>query len=53
VHDLVYYEVLYHPMSAIKREKRVKNLSRSEKIALIESLNPCWIDLAADWFDPP
>ena len=38
--------------TAIAREKAIKNLSRVGKIALIESLNPEWKDLAADWGKP-
>ena len=30
---------------AIAREKQIKGYSRSNKIALINSLNPQWIDL--------
>jgi putative endonuclease len=53
INRLVYFETLPHPMSAICREKAVKRMSRRQKIALIESQNPYWIDLAAGWFDPP
>ena len=49
---LVYYEVFADPMSAIRREKQLKRLLRREKIALIESVNAGWIDLAAGWFEP-
>ncbi|MEA2594223.1 MAG: putative endonuclease [Thermomicrobiales bacterium] len=47
---LVYAETFAHPSSAIEREKQLKNWSRAKKIALIESLNPYWLDLSADWF---
>ena len=50
---LVYYEGLPTPIAAIRREKRLKALLRSKKIALIESTNPAWDDLAAGWFDRP
>jgi putative endonuclease len=50
---LVYYEVYRHPMSAIRREKQLKKLYRAQKIDLIESTNPVWIDLAEGWFDSP
>lgn len=53
INRLVYFETLGPPMSAIRREKALKRISRSQKIALIESTNPYWIDLAAGWFDPP
>ena len=49
---LVYYEEYQYVNDAINREKQLKNWSRSKKIALIESLNPNWSDLAADWFAP-
>jgi predicted GIY-YIG superfamily endonuclease len=40
-------------MNAIRREKQIKRMSRREKIELIESVNPGWLDLADGWFDPP
>jgi len=33
-------------LSAIRREKRLKRLSRRRKILLIEKMNPEWRDLA-------
>ena len=42
---LVYYEIHENMMNAITREKQIKKGSRKNKIALIESLNPSWIDL--------
>jgi hypothetical protein len=30
----------------------MKDLSRTKKIALIETRNPTWEDLAAEWFAP-
>ena len=50
---LVYFEVHRHPMNAIVREKQLKRLLRSKKIALIEASNPYWNDLAEGWLDPP
>jgi len=50
---LVYFEVFNRPIEAIKREKRIKSLLRSRKIALIESINPAWDDLASEWFASP
>jgi putative endonuclease len=35
--------------SAIGREKELKGWRRSKKIALIETQNPEWKDLAASW----
>jgi len=50
INRLVYYEQLGPPISAIEREKQIKGWIRVKKIALIESVNPRWNDLAADWF---
>jgi len=47
---LVYYEETPDIRSAIAREKQIKGWLRSKKIALIESMNPEWKDLSADWF---
>jgi hypothetical protein len=38
-----------YPGDAIQREKEIKGWVRSKKIKLIESTNPHWHDLAADW----
>ena len=32
-------------MAALEREKAIKLLSRAQKNALVESLNPSWVDL--------
>ena|SRR5438552_2273820 len=47
---LVYYEVVYGPMNAIRREKQIKAWTREKRYALIESVNAGWLDLARDWF---
>ncbi|MEX0750726.1 MAG: GIY-YIG nuclease family protein [Dehalococcoidia bacterium] len=47
---LVYAETADDALSAIAREKQIKGLSRSKKIALIEAENPGRADLAHDWF---
>jgi putative endonuclease len=47
--QLVYYETFYYPDAAIAREKEIKGWRRSKKIALIESMNPRWEDMARDW----
>ena len=47
---LVYYEETNDVRAAIAREKEIKGWLRKKKIALIESTNPKWKDLAADWF---
>jgi len=43
---LVYYEETANVISAISREKTIKDWLRAKKIALIESVNPSWNDLA-------
>jgi putative endonuclease len=47
---LVYAETFSDPSSAIEREKQIKNWTRAKKVALIESLNPAWQDLSAEWY---
>ena len=49
VHKLVYFEDTNDVYSAISREKQLKKWSRSKKEALINSMNPEWIDLSKDW----
>jgi putative endonuclease len=46
---LVYYESFDDVHKAIGREKQLKGWSRAKKIALIESKNPRWADLAEKW----
>lgn len=46
VHKLVYFEACEDVLSAITREKQLKGGSRRQKIALIESRNSEWRDLA-------
>jgi putative endonuclease len=45
VTKLVYFENHVDPISAIQREKQIKNGSRKRKVQLIERRNPHWIDL--------
>jgi putative endonuclease len=47
---LVYYETYPYAADAIAREKVIKGWTATERVALIESINPEWKDLAADWF---
>ena len=47
---LLYWESLDEVVKAISREKQLKGWSRAKKIALIESVNPRWEDLARDWY---
>jgi putative endonuclease len=46
---LVYYESFDDVLRAIDREKQLKRWVRRKKIALIESTNPRWADLAERW----
>ncbi|MDO8589474.1 MAG: GIY-YIG nuclease family protein [Armatimonadota bacterium] len=48
--QLVYFEVFADAKSAIAREKEIKGWTRAKKIALIESANPHWEDLAETWY---
>jgi putative endonuclease len=45
VYRLVYAEECPDAVSAIAREKQIKNWRREKKINLIESLNPDWKEL--------
>ena|ERR1022692_3817442 len=47
---LLYWESFDEVVRAINREEQLKGWRRSKKIALIESLNPHWLDLAREWF---
>jgi putative endonuclease len=44
-HKLVYWEYYSDVGEAIAREKQLKNWSRKKKVALIEGMNPRWVDL--------
>ena len=46
---LLCYEKYFNVFRAIAREKQLKGWRRSKEIALIESMNPRWEDLAASW----
>jgi putative endonuclease len=50
VERLLYRESFDDVRKAIAREKQLKGLRRSKKIALIESVNPHWLDLAREWY---
>ena len=49
-HRLVYFESYRYVRNAIAREKEIKRWVRQRRVALIESINPRWEDLAAQWF---
>jgi putative endonuclease len=51
VTQLVHFEEFDDIRAAIEREKQIKGLLRSKKIALIELSNPRWRDLSADWLE--
>ena len=42
---LVWYECYDDPTAAILREKELKKWRRAWKVALIEKMNPTWVDL--------
>ena len=45
---LVYYDAHQMIGDAITREKQLKGGSRAQKVALIERMNPDWLDLFDD-----
>ena len=49
--ELVYAEHWSDVRDAIAREKGIKGWRRARKIALVESRNPGWTDLASTWTD--
>ena len=51
INQLVYFESTNDINEAIAREKQLKGWLRTKKLALIESVNPEWEDLAKDWLD--
>jgi putative endonuclease len=46
VHKLVHFETFSHIKPAIAREKQLKAGSRAKKLALINTNNPAWDELA-------
>jgi putative endonuclease len=50
VNQLVYYEAVHDPAGAIRREKQIKGWARVKKVAMIDSMNPEWSNLAERWF---
>ena len=43
---LVYFECTASAAAAAHRERQLKGWLRARKVALIETQNPCWTDLA-------
>ncbi len=48
---LVYFDSTDDVTVAIAREKQIKGWLRKKKVALIESMNPKWDDLAREWYE--
>ena len=48
---LIYYVSFHHIEEAIAEETRIKGLSRSKKLNLINGINPSWKDLFPDLID--
>ena len=49
VNKLVYFEHTTDVLQAIAREKEIKKWRREKKNRLVESMNPEWKDLSAEW----
>jgi putative endonuclease len=45
-HKLIYWEHYNDVRDAIERETQLKKWSRAKKIALINAINPRWLDLS-------
>jgi putative endonuclease len=52
INRLVWHQTFGDVHAAIAREKQLKHWRREKKIRLIESKNPTWRDLAAEWGTP-
>ena len=50
VNRLLWFEQFGEIELAIGREKEIKKWRREKKLSLIETTNPGYFDLAADWF---
>jgi putative endonuclease len=46
---VVYFEATPDIRAALARKKQVKGWLRAKKVALIESINPNWLDLSTEW----
>ena len=46
---LAYYETTNDIYGAISRERQIKTWQRAKKMALVETTNPGWKDLSAEW----
>jgi len=48
---LLYIETFGDAFSGIRREKQIKAWRREKKVRLIDSANPKWDDLSAEWYE--
>jgi putative endonuclease len=46
VHKIVFYEEFESIKRAIRREKYIKGKTRAWKVALVNTVNPFWLDLS-------
>ncbi|MCW5784165.1 MAG: GIY-YIG nuclease family protein [Nitrospirales bacterium] len=46
---LLYFEETRDIHAALDREKQLKGWTRAKKLELINTNNPKWVDLSADW----
>ena len=46
---LVWHQDFDDVEQAISAEKTIKAWRREKKVALIEEMNPAWVDLASEW----
>jgi putative endonuclease len=51
VKHLVHYEETSDVNAALERERHLKGWTRARKVALIEEINPTWLDLSEGWSD--
>ena len=47
---LVYWEDTMDVYAAKEREEQIKAWTRAKRVALVNDMNPKWLDLAADWY---
>lgn len=52
-HKLLYYEVLESINQAIVREKQIKNMNREDKLNLIKTINPKFMEIYYQILDKP
>ena len=47
---LIYIEETQYILDALAREKEIKGWSRKKKLDLVRTINPRFLDLAANWY---